>query len=70
MATLTCDDFIRNGFWSGESCCPYCHEDEHYLYESASVVDSPIEHLNASLCCYGQTFVKRLSQDDWIKASQ
>jgi hypothetical protein len=66
-APLTCDDFIYSGFWHAEQCCPYCHEEDQYLYESDAGMKSPTKNTQALLCCTGKKIVRELTRQDWAK---
>lgn len=61
-----CDDFARSGYVSKDSCCPYCHEENGYLYVDDYVVNHPTNsEIKAMLCCVIASKVMRLESYDW-----
>lgn len=63
---LTCDDFGYSGFLNGESCCPYCHQDDNLL-SNVPVYPRGRSTLEAHCCCLTQNKVNQFDRSAWAK---
>ena len=62
---LICDNFIRSGFLK-EECCPYCHENESFLYSDNFTIEHPANTtIKAALCCMALLKIRKLTVQDW-----
>jgi hypothetical protein len=66
---ITCDDFIKSGVLSVSDCCPYCHQDDYYLYEGMTIeAPEDINDYKAVCCCKSYNKIKDLGRQDWLGA--
>lgn len=63
---LTCNDFIRSGFFKEEDCCSGCHENDYCLLTESWVVQHPTnKDVKAVLCCIIASNVNTFTRKMW-----
>lgn len=65
MILLCCDDFREAGFLEERDCCPYCHQDDGYLFLNNFVVE--MGEMKAAVCCMSYKKIVKFTNDVWLQ---